>query len=100
MNSFAQITKKKQRGNDNSSRELIELYKSPILNKMGGSNKKNNSPKNKSTGSFPPIYKISHQEIKKEKEEDKNRGFAKNKSIISIKDIINDRRNEDSFIEM
>jgi hypothetical protein len=57
---------------------------------------------NKPTGSFPPIYEIS-QEQKEKEEKDKNRGFAtlKNKSSVSIKEIMQERREEKKpFLEL
>ncbi len=49
---------------------------------------------NKATGSFPPIYLETKEELEK-KESDKDRGFAKpNKTAVSIKEIMEKRRDD------
>ena len=57
--------------------------------------------KNNPTGSFPPIFRISKEE--KEKEMNKVRGFtvSKNKATVSIKEIMEERRNHKKpFLEL
>lgn len=47
------------------------------------------------TGSFPPIYIATKEDLEKEKELDKGRGFAKpNKTSVSIKEIMEKRRDD------
>lgn len=65
----------------------------------GGTNEK---IKNTATGSYPPIYKLSKDE-KEKKEQDKKRGFSapRNKSAVSIKEIMEERREEKTpFLEL
>lgn len=57
----------------------------------------------KSTGGFPPIYICNNKNKKKEESEYKIRGFSKDdtKIVASLKDIMEDRRNDDKpFIEI
>lgn len=52
--------------------------------------------KNTPTGCFPPIYKIKKEDKEKEKNIDKTRAFAQVKTALSIKDIMENRRSNDS----
>lgn len=85
---------------DNSSEENIN-YNSIIIMEKGG------NPKNikdvlqhTSTGSFPPIYMLTKEDIKKEEEQNKTRGFSSiNKTAVSIKEIMQERNdNKKPFI--
>lgn len=75
---------------------------SPIKNHLystqsGGNIKdKKDLLKNTSTGCFPPIYKIKKEDKEKEKNVDKTRAFAQVKTALSIKDIMENRRSNDS----
>jgi hypothetical protein len=48
------------------------------------------------TGGFPPIFKCIREQIIKE-EEQKNRLFATKKTAVSIKEIMQQRRDETPF---
>lgn len=86
--------------------EFSESSTSPTKNKLhnkfmqGGRDddikNKKDLLKTKSSGCFPPIYKIKKEEIEKEKNMDKIRGFAQVKTALSIKDIMENRRPEES----
>jgi len=53
--------------------------------------------KNEPYGGFPPIYLCESKEIKQE-EENKNREYNKHKNAISIKQIMEKRKNITPFI--
>lgn len=81
--------------------EFSSEVASPIKNtsrksQAGGDVKNNRDLKNKPSGCFPPIYKIKKENIEKEKNTDKTRGFAQVKTALSIKDIMENRRTNDS----
>jgi len=74
-----------------------------LKNLKGGEQKnKKEIYKTMPTGSFPPIYKIKIDKKEKEKNNDKTRAFAQAKTSLSIKDIMESRRNDDtqSFISL
>jgi len=48
------------------------------------------------TGGFPPIFKCIREEITKQ-EEKKDRGFATKETAVSIKEIMQHRRDETPF---
>lgn len=67
-----------------------------IKNQKGGNDNINNS----ATGSFPPIYIMtSEQKEKNEKDKQRTSSGNKNKSAVSIKDIMKIRRDDaDNFL--
>lgn len=82
---------------DSSEENITKYYKSLVVKQKGG-NPDNISDvlKNRATGSFPPLYKSNKTKIKKKEDPVDIRNFAKlNKTAISIKEIMEDRRNED-----
>jgi hypothetical protein len=81
---------------ESSSDDVAQYYRSIAVGQKGG-NAKNQKDilKHTSTGSFPPVYIATKQDIKKEEEMDKNRGFPKqNKTAVSIKEIMQERRDD------
>jgi hypothetical protein len=53
-----------------------------------------NNYKKKATGSFPPIYRVSKDQFKDD-DNNKTRQFSKTeKTVLSIKDIMQERRDE------
>ena len=50
------------------------------------------------TGGFPPIYKCTKDDVKHEKNKKKLRGFTTNKTAVSIKEIMSERRDNIPFI--
>jgi len=81
---------------DNSSDDVLQYYRSVAINQKGGDPKNQKDVlKHTATGSFPPLYVATKQDLKKEEELDKNRGFPKqNKTAVSIKEIMQERRND------
>lgn len=57
------------------------------IKKMSGGQNDNNKP----DGGFPPIYLCDSSQILEE-EQNKNREYSAPKSAVSIKDILNKRR--------
>jgi len=77
--------------NYNSSEEFVNID-NVIMAQSGGTSV---DIKNVATGSFPPIYLATKEDLEKEKELDKGRGFAKpNKTAVSIKEIMQERRDD------
>ena len=64
----------------------------------GGSN----DYKKKAPGSFPPIYKVSLEQFKDKDDDNKPRQFSKKEQpVLSIKDIMQERRDENKpFISL
>lgn len=87
---------------DTSTEEIPSKNSQKITKKMKGGEqkKKQDLYKSEATGCFPPIYKIKKEEKEKEKNVDKTRAFAQVKTALSIKDIMENRRNDDSFIAL
>jgi len=84
--------------NNYSSEEYHDMKNNIKLKQTGGQV----DIKSKATGSFPPIYLATKEDMEKEKEMDKNRGFAKpNKTAVSLKEIMEKRRDDKKpFIEL
>jgi len=79
-----------------SSTEEPDTYNSILIKQKGGDPSNNSDVlKNVATGSFPPIYFIS-QEEREQKEKDKSRTFAApiKKTAVSIKEIMQERRDD------
>lgn len=72
-----------------------KTYGSAVL-KGGEQKNKKDLYKLEATGCFPPIYKMKKEDKEKEKNVDKSRAFAQVKTTLSIKDIMENRRNDDS----
>lgn len=70
----------------------------PTYEQKGGekNNNKKELLKTTPTGCFPPIYKIKPEDLEKNKIIDKSRAFAQVKTALSIKDIMENRRDKDS----
>jgi hypothetical protein len=101
MNHYIDIITRNHELSDFTSSASSINFDSP----QTGGNKKNNKDtlKNTPTGSFPPIYKIQKKEKEeKDKMTDKTRAFAQVKTTLSIKDIMEERRdnNSQSFISL
>lgn len=78
-----------------------ETYNSKMIKQKGGNPKnKEDTIKHVATGSFPPLYVVSKEEFKED--ENKNRGFSSkiNKTAVSIKDIMQERREKKPFISL
>jgi hypothetical protein len=76
-----------------------DTYNSKIIKQKGGNPKnKEDEIKHVATGSFPPLYMVTKEEFKED--DTKSRGFASkiNKTAISIKDIMQERREKKPFI--
>lgn len=99
MNHYLDIISRNRNELSELSSSIEYESESEKKTKKGGS-KENDSAVIK--GCFPPIYKIKKEEIEKEKNIDKTRGFAQLKTAVSIKDIMDNRRNKDisSFITL
>lgn len=81
---------------DSSDDKLSEDFKTVITKQNGGnSNDKNQMLKNMPSGSFPPLFILTKEEKEKE-EKNKARTFSaqSSKTILSIKEIMQDRRED------
>lgn len=67
---------------------------------MNNEKKTNAHLKNAPTGSFPPLFKKEKETHNKKEEETKKRGFAQIKNALSIKEIMNERRDNNDFISL
>jgi hypothetical protein len=75
-------------------------FRDAMIVQAGGDLKnKKDMFKNTPTGCFPPIYKIKKEDKEKEKTTDKTRAFAQLKTALSIKDIMESRRDTKPVIE-
>ena len=86
-----------------SSEENIGKYNSVLVKQKGGDpNNKADVLKNTATGSFPPIYIMTKIDIKKEEEQEKIRSYAKKSTAVSIREIMQKRREDDEkpFIQL
>lgn len=88
---------------DSSDDELSVDYRSTIIKQSGGDPKnKNDVIKKMPTGSFPPLFMLTKEEQEKE-EKNKARTFSapSNKTALSIKEIMQERRdNKKPFISL
>jgi len=75
-----------------SSNELDKNTKYNLMKQMGGFSP--SEIKEKPTGSFPPIYIISKEEIKKETQKQRLYAPKSKKIALSIKEIMQERKNE------
>lgn len=82
-----------------SSDDIERNTEHNTIKQMGGNNK--NDLKNRPTGSFPQLYFVSKEVIQKE-EESKQRLFApkSTKTALSIKEIMQERREDRPFISL
>lgn len=84
---------------DSSSSDdnVTKYYKTLVVKQKGGDpDNVNDILKHRATGSFPPLYKTTKTNINKDEEPDKLRSFANlNKTAVSIKEIMQERRNDD-----
>lgn len=81
---------------DSSDDELNTNFRSVIIKQSGGDPKnKNEVLKKMPTGSFPPLFMLTKEEIEKE-EKNKARTFSapSNKTALSIKEIMQERRDD------
>lgn len=81
---------------DSSDDKLDEDYRKVIIKQSGGdSTDKTNMLKNMPSGSFPPLFIMTKEEIEKE-EKNKARTFStqSSKTALSIKEIMQDRRDD------
>lgn len=79
-----------------SSDEQIQTIDRVVIKQNGGDpNKKNDKLKNIHTGSFPPLFLMTKEEQEKE-EQNKARTFSAqtNKTALSIKEIMQERRGD------
>jgi len=79
------------------------VFRSLYIVLLMDSDKMKNLVKTEPTGAFPPIYICDMKKLKKEEEDNKFRGFSKDeeKTIVSIKDILEERRSDDKpFISL
>lgn len=73
--------------------EITSEYNDFRLEQRGGLS-------NKPSASFPPIYESTESQTKKEEENNLIRAKEPNKSLVSIHDIINIRRDDKPFISI
>jgi hypothetical protein len=66
--------------------QKTDEYDIPSVNIIGGNN-------NKPTGGFPPLIICDKKEIEKE-EKSKVKNFQVNKSAVSMRDIMNERKTQ------
>lgn len=81
---------------NSSDDELTTNFRSTIIKQSGGNpNNKNELLKKMPTGSFPPLFMLTKEEMEKE-EKNKARTFSSSssKTALSIKEIMQDRRND------
>jgi hypothetical protein len=86
---------------DSSDDELDTNFRSKIIKQMGG-DPKIDMLKDAPTGSFPPIYFLSKEEKQKE-EKIRDRSFSapSKKIALSIKEIMQERRDDKNlFIDI
>jgi hypothetical protein len=83
---------------------LTERNKKLISRQNGGNNKEQNIIKNKPSGSFPPLFPINKKKEESEETEQEHdiRAYEKptNKTAVSIKEIMEERRNDTPFIAL
>lgn len=78
---------------DYSSDDTIDYYKHAVVTQHGGNPQSQaDVMKYTATGSFPPIYIA--EEPEKEKTVDKTRGFQSQKIAVSMKEIMQERRDD------
>lgn len=94
MTSYVDMLMQNNPFENNSSDEYSKVNKNLTIEQHGGDiEQKTKNIKKFATGSFPPIYIVTKEEL--EKELDKGRGFAKpNKTAVSIKVILQERRDD------
>lgn len=85
----------------NSSDEEVNTYSSLVIKQKGGDpDNMHDKLKHIATGSFPPIYLMTKEDIKKEEELEKTRAFSKPSVAVSIKEIMKERRDKKPFISL
>lgn len=78
-----------------SSDDLYNAYSSLVIKQRGGNpDDDGDKLKHTATGSFPPIYIMTAEEKKKEEEMEKTRGFTSKNTALSIKEIMQIRRDD------
>lgn len=100
MESYFDMFMQNHKYSTGTSSEEPTFEKIIIKSKGGDPNNDKDVYTSVATGSFPPIYIVTKEQIEKEKQT-KDRVFAKNKksktpsAVLSIKDIMNIRANDD-----
>jgi hypothetical protein len=95
MNTYIDSLMTNHRLDSNSSDDMYNAYNSVIIKQKGGNpNEENDRIKHTATGSFPPIYVMTKEEKKKEEEVEKTRGFTSKNTAVSIKEIMQERRED------
>lgn len=95
MNNYADVIMQNHQFLSDSSDGNMKSYGSLLVQQYGGDTEdENDKVKYTATGSFPPIYIMTSDDIKKEEEMEKSRSFAKKDIALSIKDIMKDRRDD------
>ena len=96
MNNYFDMLMTNHKLVSNSSDEQLPNLEHVIIKQNGGDPKKSSDKyKNISTGSFPPLYLMTAEEKEKE-EQNKARTFSAptNKTALSIKEIMQERRDD------
>jgi len=95
MNTYVDMLMSNHKLVSNSSDEMSETYESVLISQKGGDpNNENDKLKYIATGSFPPIYIMTAEEKKEEEKIEKTRGFTVQKTAVSIKEIMQERRDD------
>ncbi len=78
-----------------SSDDIPKTYNSVLITQKGGNpNDEKDKLKHVATGSFPPIYIMTKEDKLKEEEQEKTRGFTSKNTAVSIKEIMQERRED------
>jgi hypothetical protein len=95
MDTYIDLLMKNHKLVSDSSDEMPKTYNSILITQKGG-NPDNESDKLKhvATGSFPPIYIMTAEEKQKEEELEKTRGYTSKNTAVSIKEIMQERRED------